>query len=179
MRLHNIPVDYTSPLGNLRIHFIEGLIDRVDLKPTSPLACSPTQNLPKSIHRFLDNYFSKRPTPIKPHWFRSQQSTFANVIYAALQDIKFGQQITYGELAIKAGYNAQYARAVGQAMNKNPWPLFVPCHRVIGNKGDLGGFAAGLELKVLLLKHEGYVINRTLPFAPTIIPPHQKARHVS
>ena len=99
----------------------------------------------------LDNYFSKRPTPLKPQWFRPHQSNFANTIYTELQKVKFGTQITYGELAVKAGYSSQYARAVGQAMNKNPWPLFVPCHRVIGNNGELGGFAPGLDIKKALL----------------------------
>jgi len=179
MRLHKIPVDYISPLGTLRIHFIEGLIDRVDLKPLIPSPHPSAQTLPKSIHRYLDNYFAKRPTPIKPYWFRPRQSRFANTIYAALQDIKFGTQITYGDLAIKAGYNAHYARAVGQAMNKNPWPLFVPCHRVVGNKGGLGGFAAGIDLKRSLLEHEGYNSNHTLPFDTTILSFHQKVRNVS
>ena len=179
MRLHNIPVDYSSPLGTLRIHFIEGLIDRVELKPSRPLTMPPTQTLPVSILRFLDNYFTKRPTPIKPQWFRPHQSNFANTIYAELQKVKFGTQITYGELAVRAGYSSQYARAVGQAMNKNPWPLFVPCHRVIGNNGDLGGFAPGLDIKKALLKHEGYPKNQTLPFDTSIISPLKKAQNVS
>ena len=178
MSIKSRAVDYESPLGPLRIYFIEGFIDRVALQPSSDIRLSAPE-LPKSVRRFLDNYFAKRPTPIKPQWFRPTQSAFAESIYTALQSVKFGAQISYGELAIKAGYTSQYARAVGQAMNKNPWPIFVPCHRVINNKGDLGGFSAGIEVKEALLRHEGFERHPTLHFNSRTLPRSNKARHVS
>lgn len=67
-----------------------------------------------------------------------------------------GSVVTYGELARLAG-EAGKARAVGQAMARNPWPLIVPCHRVLGSTGGLTGYTNphGLGLKALLLRLEG------------------------
>jgi methylated-DNA-[protein]-cysteine S-methyltransferase len=70
--------------------------------------------------------------------------------------IPAGQLLSYGQLAKKAG-SPGAARAVGQVMRSNRWPLVVPCHRVIGAGGRLGGYSApeGLALKVRLLELEG------------------------
>lgn len=67
-----------------------------------------------------------------------------------------GQTVTYGELAALSGHGGK-ARAVGQAMARNPWPLVVPCHRVLGSGGALTGYTNphGLPLKELLLHLEG------------------------
>ena len=76
-----------------------------------------------------------------------------------LRKIPRGQTITYGELAVRAG-NPRASRAVGAANGKNPIPIIIPCHRVLGASG-LGGFSGGgggvngIELKVQLLRHEG------------------------
>lgn len=63
----------------------------------------------------------------------------------------FGETRTYGEIAAMLG-NVNKARAVGGAANKNPLPLVIPCHRVIGSTGRLTGFAGGLEIKEYLLE---------------------------
>ena len=71
----------------------------------------------------------------------------------AMQDIPFGDTVTYGDIAKALGVSAQ---AVGQACGRNPIPIIIPCHRVMGAKG-LTGFsgAGGVETKLALLKHEG------------------------
>jgi methylated-DNA-[protein]-cysteine S-methyltransferase len=77
-------------------------------------------------------------------------------IYAALRQIGYGAVTTYGALAVAAGSDVGASRAVGVAMGKNPWPVVVPCHRVLaGNK--LGGFSApgGAQTKQRLLVLEG------------------------
>ena len=56
-------------------------------------------------------------------------------------------------VALKVG-GSNYSRAVGMANNKNPLPIIIPCHRVVGSKGDLVGYALGLELKEMLLEIE-------------------------
>lgn len=73
-------------------------------------------------------------------------------VCAAMQAIPFGETMTYGEIARAVGASAQ---AVGQACGRNPVPLLIPCHRVLGAKG-LTGFSggAGIETKVALLRHE-------------------------
>ena len=69
-------------------------------------------------------------------------------------EIPYGELITYGELAAAVG-SPGAARAVGQAMARNPVPIVVPCHRVVAASGKLGGFSAGLEWKRRLLALEG------------------------
>lgn len=70
-----------------------------------------------------------------------------------LQKIPYGQTISYGEQARRLG-DAGKARAVGMANGRNPLPIVVPCHRVIGVSGALTGFAGGLPIKEFLLGHE-------------------------
>jgi methylated-DNA-[protein]-cysteine S-methyltransferase len=73
--------------------------------------------------------------------------------WAALRGIPYGETVTYGELARRAG-NPKACRAVGMANNRNPIPVFIPCHRVIGANGSLTGFGGGLDVKEKLLRLE-------------------------
>ena len=78
---------------------------------------------------------------------------FQQEVWEALTHVPFGQTVTYGELAEMVG-RPTAARAVGGANNKNPIPLIIPCHRVIGANGNLVGYAYGLRLKQFLLDLE-------------------------
>lgn len=78
---------------------------------------------------------------------------FQHEAWAVLRTIPFGGTITYGEQARRLG-DARKSRAVGAANGRNPIPIVVPCHRVIGADGRLTGFAAGLDTKSWLLTHE-------------------------
>ena len=74
-------------------------------------------------------------------------------IFKKLLEVPKGQVTTYGELAKAAGLkNGQ--RVVGRIMNKNPYPVIIPCHRVVGSDGSLTGYAGGLWRKKWLLNHE-------------------------
>lgn len=86
----------------------------------------------------------------------SDQPRFAHSVLNACARIPYGEMISYGELAKRAG-NPRAARAVGNCMNRNPLPLVIPCHRVIRSDGAVGGFGAesGEALKRRLLKWEG------------------------
>lgn len=77
-------------------------------------------------------------------------------VYQVARSILPGSTLTYGEIAARLG-DPGSARAVGQALGQNPWPLVVPCHRVLGAGGRMGGFSAagGAELKRRLLLIEG------------------------
>jgi methylated-DNA-[protein]-cysteine S-methyltransferase len=82
-------------------------------------------------------------------------------IYDALRKVAFGETVTYGELAKRAGVNApQAAQDVGVAMARNPVPLIIPCHRVLAAGGKLGGFSAPgrTETKERMLALEGVFI---------------------
>jgi methylated-DNA-[protein]-cysteine S-methyltransferase len=79
---------------------------------------------------------------------------FQNTVWQQLGHIPFGQTLSYGEIAAKLN-KPSASRAVGAANGRNPIPIVVPCHRVIGANGRLTGFAGGLAAKQWLLQHEG------------------------
>jgi methylated-DNA-[protein]-cysteine S-methyltransferase len=85
-------------------------------------------------------------------------TTFQQKILNTTCQIPWGQFRTYGWVARKAGSPRGY-RAAGQALNRNPIPLFIPCHRVIAGGNRLGGYGGGLEWKIKLLKNEGVTVN--------------------
>jgi len=80
-------------------------------------------------------------------------ATFAKKVYRAAIHIPYGKTKSYGEIASEIG-SPKGARAVGFALKNNPIPIVIPCHRVIGSKGDLVGFAGGLSIKRKLLRLE-------------------------
>ena len=84
---------------------------------------------------------------------------FQKCVWNELRRIPYGQTRTYGQVAAAIGRD-KAARAVGMANNKNPIPLIIPCHRVIGANGSLTGFAHGLALKEQLLALEKYTFVR-------------------
>ena len=75
-----------------------------------------------------------------------------------LARVPYGQTDTYGRLAARAG-RPKAARAVGTIMNRNPIPIVLPCHRIVGANGSLTGYAGGLDAKRRLLELEGAVFN--------------------
>lgn len=83
----------------------------------------------------------------------SNTAPFHRRCWEELAKIPYGRTLTYAELAERAG-SAQAARAVGQAMAKNPFPLVFPCHRVLASGGGLGGYGPGLDMKKWLLALE-------------------------
>ena len=82
-----------------------------------------------------------------------QGTPFQLAVWDLMQQIPYGETQSYGEIAAGLG-NPNKARAVGGAANKNPLPLVIPCHRVMGAKGKLTGFAGGVEIKQFLLNLE-------------------------
>lgn len=84
-------------------------------------------------------------------------SDFEAALYRALRGVGWGETLSYGDLARRIGADAGAARAVGVVMGRNPWPLIVPCHRVLTSDGKLGGFSApgGAASKAALLAREG------------------------
>lgn len=80
--------------------------------------------------------------------------TFNQKVWAITSRIPAGKVVTYGDIAKKLG-SPQASRAVGNAMNKNPYAPKVPCHRVVGSNGSLTGYAFGLPKKLSMLETEG------------------------
>ena len=80
-------------------------------------------------------------------------SRFEKLVYACTLSIPIGETRTYKWIAARIGVPAS-ARAVGNALHKNPYAPFVPCHRVVASDGRLGGYSGGLRRKIALLKKE-------------------------
>jgi methylated-DNA-[protein]-cysteine S-methyltransferase len=86
-------------------------------------------------------------------------TAFQLAAWSALRTIPFGETVSYGEQAKRLGEPGK-ARAVGAANGRNPLPIIVPCHRVVGANGHLTGFGGGIETKAWLLDHEREVRTR-------------------
>lgn len=109
-------------------------------------------NILKNTERQLSEYFSgKRNTfDLK---LNPKGTEFMKKVWMELLNIPYGETRTYKEIAEKIG-NPKGARAVGMANNKNPIPIIIPCHRVIGKNKKLVGYALGLDMKEFLLNLE-------------------------
>ncbi|QSH40217.1 methylated-DNA--[protein]-cysteine S-methyltransferase [Lentisphaerota bacterium ZTH] len=110
-----------------------------------------------------DEFFSKEIRQIK-EYFEGKRTSFSiktnpagsefqKRVWQALAEIPYGEVRSYKDIAKTVG-NSKACRAVGMANSKNPLPLIIPCHRVIGADGKLTGFAQGLDIKEKLLKLE-------------------------
>lgn len=106
------------------------------------------ENLKKQLSEYFAGKRSEFDIPLQPQGTAFQQS-----VWQALQQITYGSTCTYGEIATKIG-QAKAARAIGQANNRNPIAIVIPCHRVIGANNKLTGYAGGLDKKEFLLKLE-------------------------
>jgi methylated-DNA-[protein]-cysteine S-methyltransferase len=104
--------------------------------------------------RELDDYFEGRRQAFDLPIDLEAVGDFQRTVLHRLALVPFGTVTTYGALAADAG-RPRAARAVGAAMNRNPLPIVLPCHRVVGADGRLVGYGGGLERKVALLRLEG------------------------
>jgi methylated-DNA-[protein]-cysteine S-methyltransferase len=116
----------------------------------SPRPLDPTR-------RQLDEYFEGRRHAFELDVDVERLTPFNRRVLDALGRVPYGSLTTYGTLARDAGRPAA-ARAVGTIMNRNPIPIVLPCHRVVGSTGSLVGYAGGLDRKEQLLKLEGALV---------------------
>jgi methylated-DNA-[protein]-cysteine S-methyltransferase len=107
----------------------------------------------------LERYFSGKMTVLSFNvdWGRTV-SLFTRMVLEVARKIPYGRVISYGDLAWLTGSESS-ARAIGNAMGKNPVPIIIPCHRVIASDGTLGGFTGGLSYKKKLLANEDIDFN--------------------
>lgn len=82
-----------------------------------------------------------------------QGTEFMKKVWKELCNIPYGKTVCYKDIAIAIG-NEKACRAIGMANNKNPIPIFIPCHRVIGKNGNMVGYSSGIDIKVKLLELE-------------------------
>jgi methylated-DNA-[protein]-cysteine S-methyltransferase len=114
----------------------------------------PDPKRSSALARELDQYFRGRRREFDIDVDLSGLTPFQTKILAATAKIPFGAVSTYRAVARRAG-NEKATRAAGGALNQNPIPIVVPCHRVVGSNGALVGYAGGLDVKRRLLEIEG------------------------
>lgn len=100
----------------------------------------------------LDKYFSGELTNFTIK-LNPSGTDYQKKVWNEISKINYNEILTYKDIAIRIG-NPNASRAVGMANSKNPIPIIIPCHRVIGSNGKLTGFAHGLEIKEELIKLE-------------------------
>ena len=140
---------YLSPVGPLTLVSDGTALAGLSFASTQ----EPLSSLPLFDDAFawLDAYFSGRdPGPTPPLY--PAGTAFQQKVWGELQTVPFGKTASYGQIATKIGCTS--ARAVGQAIHRNPIALMIPCHRIIGADGRLTGFAGGLDVKRRLLTLE-------------------------
>jgi len=110
----------------------------------------------KETIEWLNIYFGGDNPDFIPS-IKPEGSDFRHKVWDILLRIPYGQVITYGDIAKELKMDC--AQAVGGAVGHNPISVIIPCHRVLGAKGKLTGYAGGLDKKIWLLKNEGYSID--------------------
>ena len=149
-----------SPIGDLRIVERDGSIVAIEFSPFKPSAegrplgaRSDDQPVLAEAVRQLTAYFGRQLTdfdlPLAP-----VGTDFQRRVWEQLEKISYGETASYGEIAGRLGMTNAASRAVGLANGRNPIPIVVPCHRVIGANGTLTGYAGGLGRKQQLLELE-------------------------
>lgn len=128
------------------VHFM----DKIDSAGEKGVINSPVIN--ETIKQLTEYFEGKREDfnlPLAP-----EGTPFQKKVWKALQEIPYGETRSYQDIAVAVG-NPKGCRAVGMANNRNPIPIIIPCHRVIGKNGKMVGYGGGLDKKMKLLKLEG------------------------
>ncbi|MDP3890514.1 methylated-DNA--[protein]-cysteine S-methyltransferase [Nocardioides sp.] len=149
-----------SPVGDLRIIERSGAISAIEFTPfrqpsdgrplgerddAHPLLAEAVRQLTAYFARELKEF----DLPLAPHGTDFQQR-----VWDQLLAVGYGETASYGQIAGRLGHTNAASRAVGLANGRNPIPIVIPCHRVIGANGSLTGYAGGMDRKQLLLELE-------------------------
>ena len=144
-----------TPLGALQLEATESGLSAIRFPSRATKPVETPQTTPVLDHAIeeLTAYFKSELTrfSVPLDW---AGTPFQESVWVALTRIPFGETVSYNEVAHAIG-RPRSARPVGGAVGRNPLPIIVPCHRVMGSNGALTGFTGGLEFKVSLLTHEG------------------------
>ncbi len=157
-----------TPVGPLLVGVTDHGVCRISFDPDPELELEELARLhgtrvlrsARPVDRFrreLDEYFAGRRRHFDLEPDVRAQPEFNRRVLAELARVDYGVTTTYGALAKQSGA-PDAARAVGTVMNRNPVPILLPCHRVIGANGKLVGYGGGLDRKVLLLRLEGAIL---------------------
>lgn len=141
-----------SPFGKISIFEENGFVVKIGFFSEACAAENSDSPTLKAAAAQLEEYFSGGrkdfSVPLNP-----QGTDFQKKVWRAAEKIKFGQTASYKRIAELVG-KPNAARAVGGALGRNPVPILIPCHRIVGANGRLTGFALGLDCKKKLLEIE-------------------------
>jgi methylated-DNA-[protein]-cysteine S-methyltransferase len=139
-----------TPIGRLLLRAHQGRLSQVEFGATAALSSKAPlfAEAEVQLHAYFAGGLEHFELPLAPGGTAFQQS-----VWDALAEIPYGSTTTYSELAARLG-RPSACRAVGAANGRNPLPVIVPCHRVVGAAGALTGYGGGLERKRLLLALE-------------------------
>jgi methylated-DNA-[protein]-cysteine S-methyltransferase len=157
-----------TPVGNLLVGVSDRGVCRIEFDPDPARDLETLAKLygprvlrsPRAVDRVkleLDEYFAGRRRNFDVEPDIRVVPDFNRRVLEELAHVEYGTTTTYGSLAALSG-NPRAARAVGTVMNRNPVPIVLPCHRVVGASGNLTGYGGGLERKELLLRLEGAIL---------------------
>jgi methylated-DNA-[protein]-cysteine S-methyltransferase len=160
-----------SPAGPIRVIAEDGAVTAIEFVSDPPEDASPRSSMRVAAERSagrpvgdrvdddpvlaeaarqLRAYFARElkefDLPLRPAGTAFQQR-----VWAQLQEIGYGETMSYGQIAARLGLTPGASRAVGAANGRNPIGIVIPCHRVVGSTGSLSGYAGGVERKQLLL----------------------------
>lgn len=155
---------YSSPLGEIQLMSRGDTLVRIDLGKriaSGNPQPSSSADLPAVLREacyWLDRYFAGES--LEADFELAPNGTdFQQKVWGIVRHIPYGETLTYGEIARRlapaSSTGQMSARAVGQAVGKNPLMLIIPCHRVLGKNNRITGYAGGLEAKLWLLRYEG------------------------
>lgn len=143
-----------SPIGWLKVCANQSGLTSIDFDAT-PEPSQGNIHTQQAVVELTEYFAGQRQVfsvPLRPSGTKFQQN-----VWQALTRIPFGKTCSYLDIALAIN-NPKAVRAVGAANGRNPIPIIVPCHRVIGRDGSLIGFSGGLDKKEWLLKHEGALL---------------------
>lgn len=151
---------HATPIGTLTLTASEAGLTGVCFQERTALPPAARADGPfAAVVRQLDEYFAGARTAFDLPLHPATGSDFARSVWREVARIPYGHTISYAELAARVG-RPGHLRAVGGANARNPLPIVVACHRVIGSRGDLTGYAGGLDRKRALLDLEASALDR-------------------
>ncbi len=167
--------EFLSPFGRVYIFFVKDVLYGLSLSMEDenlrkrffknlPHPVIKRKRLPENIYNEIKGYFDGTVknfsiiTVLDTEGCSFFFTEFERRVLNKVREVPYGETRTYTDIARSLGY-PDSRRAVGQVLRRNPIPLVIPCHRIIGRGGDIHGYSLGIEMKRRLLMHEYYHLN--------------------
>lgn len=141
-----------SPIGPLTLSGTETALTKLtfgDVRQAGTCSAPVLEQAARELSEYFSGTRRDFTVPLAP-----EGSDFQQKVWAALRSVPYGTTASYKDIAVQTGKPGA-AVAVGQANSKNPIPIIIPCHRIIGTNGKLTGYTGGLHIKKALLRLEG------------------------